>query len=1072
MATNGTANSNTMEAHEAKGLIPERTAVLRSSGGGAYVRGLARAQYLPVSSAVVIGLGGSGVQTIARVRAALLADRPDQTAVDAIQLLGIDSVDVTEQNPPLPAGVDLSRSEFLTLNGFNAYAFINGRLGTDDHLKAFWDTDYEPPRDPLTDGFKRERMLGRLGFREYSMRIAQQISSAMSRAMSVKSEAIQEGSTVDTGGKIRVFIVSSCAGGTGSSGFLEVVAAVHAAAQGIGVQAEIRSFTFLPGVFHKNVLEAPNGEIVARAQRANAYAFFRELDHFMVYSSEVAEYVNRPGLEIPDNELVKQAFILDSSLDAIGQIENIADVYEIAAEGIYQFLMCDMGRMALGVNGTNADQELKSFDLYGKPRRYCSFGIARVVLPGDTLRHHLTMRWCDWMIRGAFLRQADPIAIRESTTNEDIIGIVLGVINKSTNTTFDEIVTDFRNNGADAPQSLRTKAEAAYANEILTQLEGDLPVVISEMQTTLRELRPRLLDELRSELERSLFAKGQSVPEARELLKNVRKRIDGELVTATSRLNGQIAGKASQYEALEEALDKLEDAEARNLIEAAGAYMLHLFNDEVLTKTEAAEAVGERIKDWSAACIESERALSRKLFLEDTARYIQLISEELARAEDRLNQLAERAKTQWEADILIGKDAGPLATTSLIPNDTLPQVEWSQLAVSCDRQFMEEHANLLGGDDLTAFIQRWCSEANIRGFFDFGLETAKGPAEDTLLASLERDAESFAIRKIDPDPQIGTIMRLPTSLPDAAAAVGETDQLNRALYSLASLTANVLWRWEKGRFHLEGDDAGVPVTPIVNTGIVFDESARAQVEAQLAGAQKFTFNDPERIVALSSEWAVPFHCLSVVHEWKRDYDLLAKRRERQRTKKSTANPVPGGVEAPNHIDRRFEDALKPLIPDYLKPEESARDTVRALLVALLIKDKAVVETCFVRDANMVPSGPIARVPNGPWLGYRISLDSGLLRSGPASTAAELGTGWFDLVRAIGTKPQLGVAVTQSWEVIEANVAATLISSAASLLSAQLETAKRARRISVEDKQALGWLINATQDFTDANNIAY
>ena len=91
---------------------------------------------------------------------------------------------------------------------------------------------------------------------------------------------------------------------------------------------------------------------------------------------------------------------------------------------------------------------------------------------------------------------------------------------------------------------------------------------------------------------------------------------------------------------------------------------------------------------------------------------------------------------------------------------------------------------------------------------------------------------------------------------------------------------------------------------------------------------------------------------------------------------------------------------------------------------------------------MVPSGPIARVPNGPWLGYRISLDGGLLRSGPSSTATELGTGWFDLVRAIGTKPQLGVAVTQSWEVIEANVAPTLISSAAALLSAQLETAKR------------------------------
>src|SRR4051794_17248532 len=93
-----------------------------------------------VSTAVVIGLGGSGIQTVARVRSAVHADRPDQAARPSIRFLGIDAVDPTKQNPPLPPGVQLGPGEFMNLTEvpFDAATFIKSQLQADPLLKTWW----------------------------------------------------------------------------------------------------------------------------------------------------------------------------------------------------------------------------------------------------------------------------------------------------------------------------------------------------------------------------------------------------------------------------------------------------------------------------------------------------------------------------------------------------------------------------------------------------------------------------------------------------------------------------------------------------------------------------------------------------------------------------------------------------------------------------------------------------------------------------------------------------------------------------------------------------------------------
>lgn len=144
-----------------------KTALDEVEFGAAPVRGLVDgAPTRPISAAVVIGIGGSGIQTITRLRSAARADRPDQAAIDSLKFVGIDAVDLTSQQPPLPHGVSLDVGEFfnVTEDPFQASVYVRGQLPTDTYLQQWWDPDYQPPMGPITDGLKRERMLGRLRF--------------------------------------------------------------------------------------------------------------------------------------------------------------------------------------------------------------------------------------------------------------------------------------------------------------------------------------------------------------------------------------------------------------------------------------------------------------------------------------------------------------------------------------------------------------------------------------------------------------------------------------------------------------------------------------------------------------------------------------------------------------------------------------------------------------------------------------------------------------------------------------------------------------------------------------------
>lgn len=1056
-----------MEEHEYQGLIPDVTAILGTAGTTRQIRGLGGHELRPVSSAVVIGLGGSGIQCVSRIRSAVMADRIDQHAREAIAFLGIDAVDDKGQKPPLPPGVDLG-ADYINLQGFNPAAYLKGQKPNDPFLQSWWDDRYKVPNGPMNEGLKRERMLGRLCFHKDSATIRTRISQAMTSAARVRSEYVAEGDPGDVGSEIPVYLVSSCAGGTGSSGFLEVVLAIHAAAKGLALKPKIRAFILLPGVFANEVLRQQLGETAAQAQRANAYGFFKELDHFLVKSSELPPMMGMKEIEIEDGELIHQVYLFDSNLGSSGVLAKVTDIYEIVSESIYQFLFSAMGRALIGVDGVNVERILTELDAFKKPRRYCSLGLGRVVFPGDTYRNHLIMWWCDWMVRQGFLRNpttTELTSLRDSERVTRLVDSIDTLLGRAVSGQFDDDVRSFLDRGREAPRALEIRHDVASAEELFVELQKRASEVSTAVRRELETMRPRLVNELEDLIENSVFVDGASVPIAREIVKHVEKGARSRLSNATDALNAQIAMKESSYQRVEERLEALAEATSRNVLEKAVATVVSVFSDETLTVPESAELVGNAIKDWTQAVHGSELAQARHDFLAQACRRVEQLRLEMERAHERLVTLAGLAKSQWERDDLLGKDAGPEATSVLVPEDSQPEIEWSALSKSTRRAIAEEHATRLSGDLLREFLDRWIAESLTRGFFDFGSDdrVAAMRAESSLLASLERDAIRFALGALDDDGE--PVSRLPVDLLDAARQLGEEQRLRTAVDGLERLSRNVCWSWEPGNFHLPPGDneRRVDLLPRVTTGVAAHSSMSELVNAAFPQqATRAQFPDAERVIALSCEWGVPVHCLPVVASWRTDYDLFAARRKRQREENES-------IEPPSHVDKRFEE-FADLVPEYFRPEEAAPRFAQAIVIASALvaqPTKSTTIACFVRDATLPPVSPVRQVRGEGFVGRVVVLDQGQLRPTPSTNDRGLGVLWHEAIRSVGLDVSLSNAIDLAWKrVIQDVEPSDLIGLIDILLDEKVERGLNKRQLPPKERQAFAYLKNALEDLRD------
>ncbi len=950
----------------------------------------------PISAAVVIGIGGSGIQTISRVRAALRGQRPDQAAIDSIKFLGIDAVDLGDQNPPLPQGVGLGVGEFFNLVEvpFDANRYLQGQLPHNQFLNEWWDPAYRVPMGPITEGLKRERMLGRLAFHRGSDELVRRIETSITEAVKIDG-ALGSGGESPGVPTIPVYIVNSSTGGTGSSGFLTVVLAAWAAARGRGYYPEIRAFTYLPSTFRAAINRTVGSGDLAVAHDSNAYAYFREVDHFTRHGSTLGTYLGRSaesgGPDIPDRDLLKQIYLVGSTMRGIGELTRINDLYEITAEAIYHFLVTDIGMPMVGVDSTNTDRALGEEDDFRRSRRYCSLGVARVVFPGDTYRRHLTHRYIDWYVNQGLLEHAEDLRgiARSHELTHRLIDAATSVGIETQSVEFDDEVLDFLDYAEQGMAEMERTADVQTAQKLIGSIKRSAPSVVRSIRKSTEEQHRRLAAEFDQRVVESVFTSGHGVLFAGEILQLLERHLSTMQYEAEASLQTTTAGRVSAEARVNQLVQNLQKASNRALHEKVAAKIASLTGTPS-TEEDIATLLGQSIQSWARAIHDAELAAARNSLATEMFERVGTLRLELDRSVTRLRAISDDAKARWTDDTLVGKDAGPEATTTLIPADSQPEIEESTLARSLFEDIKKEHYSGLQGEDLNTFIKRWADDRANRAFFSLGSSdpAEQSAAEKSLTLALVEEARR---RALETGEGVLRKNRLPSDLPSAET---EPLQLARAFSGLAVLSRSICWSWEEGRFR-----AGTARTPTVTTVIAHPEGLADQIKGSLPPNTKLhPIPDPERVVALSVEWAVPVHALHDVVNWKAAYEMVSQRRE--------AAPY---SHPPVHIDRRFAEKLETLVPLYFEVEDVARLVGQALIIKDLLGDESTGLEEFYDHSRTNPVVAHLRVDDdGGWLGRQLDFRDGRARA--IGDDIPLGESWPSMLEAVGDNHGLRTSI--------------------------------------------------------------
>lgn len=104
-----------------------------------------------------------------------------------------------------------------------------------------------------------------------------------------------------------------------------------------------------------------------------------------------------------------------------------------------------------------------------------------------------------------------------------------------------------------------------------------------------------------------------------------------------------------------------------------------------------------------------------------------------------------------------------------------------------------------------------------------------------------------------------------------------------------------------------------------------DPSVRGKVPGLPEDAEYSDSGDPEQIGVLTLRFGLPLHVVSQVRVWRPRYWNAVRSRQRRGN----------AGEPPAHTDRRFADALRPLLPPGYIPAEVARTVVECSVIKIV-----------------------------------------------------------------------------------------------------------------------------------------
>lgn len=343
-----------------------------------------------IAPTLLIGLGGAGSKIVRRVSKMV---REEQRSHLAFVIFDTD-INELRENRKTPFVKSIQISTNLTVGEY---------LSIDMHARDTWfPVNAILNSKTLTDGAGQVRAVSRLAFD----------SALRAGKLEPLHEAIQDLYRLEEGEEeqaLRVIIVSSLAGGTGSGLFLPVALYIkNYLAMRFRQNANItRGFFLLPEVFD----EVIPGQVERKNLQSNAYAALRELDAFLMKGdATLAErYRDTVRIEFPrtasddyDEYLIRPydfCFLFDAQ-NAEGRKLNSHDQYlDHAANCIYAQSIGPMNSRS----NSSEDNVIRLLCEERGRNRYAGAGSSMLVYPVEDVKEYLSLQWAKECVSNQWL---------------------------------------------------------------------------------------------------------------------------------------------------------------------------------------------------------------------------------------------------------------------------------------------------------------------------------------------------------------------------------------------------------------------------------------------------------------------------------------------------------------------------------------------------------------------------------------------------------------------------------------------------------------------------------------------
>ena len=356
---------------------------------------------------ILIGLGGTGVQTINHVKR-VISSKLAPSWKNYIAFLAIDS-----DNNEFDNATHLTEEEFVrtTKPGIQT-AVSKGRVAYPKAWHAFVDEDQARTLVGFdTNGAGRKRLMGKMKTHYKNPGSKGVDEEIVEKLAAQKNNVLQNfAATAKDAGHYEVYVIGSVSGGTCSGTFLELPALIRKALNADSL-TRIHAMLYLPDTL--TALDTNN----ANELKANGYASLKELDYFqgikMREGTEETFYYNEsasPELKMTaDNDFFTLPYLIGTrsgaTKDSKGEAcDTIAEFFisilgRMVPPGENAFLVDSFVSNALGhVNRRWNAEGNENLELHGtdhsRPKRYGTVGFAQAAAPEQIVKAYTISQAC------------------------------------------------------------------------------------------------------------------------------------------------------------------------------------------------------------------------------------------------------------------------------------------------------------------------------------------------------------------------------------------------------------------------------------------------------------------------------------------------------------------------------------------------------------------------------------------------------------------------------------------------------------------------------------------------------